>query len=194
MRGLYWKYVKNSYDTTGKKKRSLIKTWAEDLNRHFSKEYIQMNNGYVKMPSTSSITMETQIKTTMKCRFPSIRMRVTQKTETTSIGEDTEKGKLSVCTNGGKVNWWSHYEKTVWTFLKSFKIEMSGDPGCSNSTCGCLSKGNKNANLKRHKHPVFTAPLFTTAKQGSDFRVHQRMDEKRKVASRSNGILCSHKK
>lgn len=32
-------------------------------------------------------------------------MRVTQKTETTSIGEDTEKGKLSVCTNGGKVNW-----------------------------------------------------------------------------------------
>uniref|UniRef100_A0A673U2Z3 Uncharacterized protein n=1 Tax=Suricata suricatta TaxID=37032 RepID=A0A673U2Z3_SURSU len=120
-KGLVSKIYKELTKLHTRKMNNPVKKWAEDLNRHFSQEDIQMAN------------REIHIKTTLRYHLTPVRVAKMNKSRDYRCWRGCgETATLLHC-------WWEcklvqPLWKTVWRFLKRLSIEFPYDPAVALNT------------------------------------------------------------
>ena len=134
-----------------------MKKWAKDLNRHFSKEFIQMAETHEKILTITEI----QIKTTIRYHLTPVRMAKINNSGNNRCWQGCgEKASL--------LHYWWECKlvqplwKTIWRFLKKLKIELPYDPAIA--LLGVYPRDTGMLFRRGTCIPMFIAALSTIAK------------------------------
>ena len=143
------------------------------MNRHFSKEDIQIANQYVKRCSRPLIIGKKQVKTTMRYHLIPSSMAAIK-------SQNKQRNKqnqmlVKMWRKGNFVRCWCERKlvqilwKTLWRFLKKRKLEIPYDPAIP--LLSVYPKEMKSLSLRDICTPMFIAALFMIAKYGSNLSV-----------------------